>query len=255
MNQPRGPTAATFAASPSPQPRATASSSASSRPSRSISAGRISAQADGELMLVGDEAWISNDLVIPGNVDFSVGRVAFTGNVTINGGVRSGFSVKCGGDLHIGGLVEVADIDCHGSLNSRGGIAGDGRATLAVGGRTHIVYLDGVHGRVGGDLEVERELVNCRLVIGGALSCAAATIMGGEIAVTGSLLVKSLGSRLRVRHRHPPGRRTADRDRPGDRRPRSSRPHQQARQDRRAGTPARALPRASPPPIASVSPS
>ena len=158
------------------------------------SGGRIIAQAEGVLMLKDNELSVTQSLEVPGQVDFSTGNIDFPGAVTIAGGVGSGFKVTAGGDIHIGGLIEVAEIRCGGDLIARGGMAGNGRGTLEVQRNVQIVYLEKVVGTLSGDLVVEREIADCKLVVGGDLKCPNGTILGGEITVTGSLLVKAIGS-------------------------------------------------------------
>jgi len=158
------------------------------------SGGRIIGQADGVLVLNNNELSVTQSLDVPGNVDFSTGNIDFPGTVTVAGGVGSGFKVTAGGDFHVGGLIEVADIRCGGDLIARGGMAGNGRGTIKVERNVQIVYLERVVGALGGDLIVEREIADCKLVVGRDLRCPEGTIVGGHIAVTGSLVVKAIGS-------------------------------------------------------------
>jgi len=158
------------------------------------SGGRIIAQVDGVLVLKDNELSVTQSLEVPGDVDFSMGNIDFSGAVTIAGGVGSGFKVTAGGDIHIGGLIEVAEIRCGGDLIARGGMAGNVRGTLKVERNAQIVYLEKVTGTVSGDLIVEREIADCKLIVGRDLKCPNGTILGGEITVTGSLVVKAIGS-------------------------------------------------------------
>jgi len=158
------------------------------------SGGRIIAQADGVLVLKDKELSVTQSLEVPGHVDFSTGNIDFPGSVTIAGGVGSGFKVTAGGDLHIGGLIEVAEIRCGGDLIARGGMAGNGRGRLRVTRNVQVVYLEKVVGALNGDLIVEREITDCKLVVGRDLRCPNGTILGGEITVTGALMVKAIGS-------------------------------------------------------------
>jgi len=158
------------------------------------SGGRIIAQAAGVLMLKDNALSVTQSLEVPGQVDFSTGNIDFPGSVTIAGGVGSGFKVTAGGDIHVGGLIEVAEIRCGGDLIARGGMAGNGRGTLEVERNVQIVYLEKVVGALTGDLVVERVIADCKLVVGGDLKCPNGNILGGDINVTGSLLVKAIGS-------------------------------------------------------------
>lgn len=158
------------------------------------SLGRIIAEKDGVLVLRENELSVIQSLEVPGYVDFSTGHITFAGSVKIAGGVRPGFKVTADGDIHVGGLIESAEIRCGADFVARGGMAGSGRGTISVGRNAQIVYLDKVTGTCSGNLDVEREIVDCKLVVGQDLNCPNGAILGGEIAVTGSLVVKVIGS-------------------------------------------------------------
>lgn len=158
------------------------------------SSGQIVVQVDGVLVLKNNELSVAQSLDVPGPVDFATGNIDFPGSVTIAGGVGSGFKVTASGDIHVGGLIEVAEIHCGGDLIARGGMAGNGRGTIRKARNVQIVYLEKVVGKLSGNLIVERAITDCRLIVGGDVRCPNGTIFGGEIAVTGSLMVKSIGS-------------------------------------------------------------
>ncbi|MDX2131713.1 MAG: FapA family protein [Planctomycetota bacterium] len=156
--------------------------------------GRVIAQREGVLTLRDGEVEVSQALEINGPVDFSSGNIDFAGDVYISGGVRAGFRVKAGRALRVGGLAEASAIECAGDFDAPGGMAGDGRGTLEVGGTARVAYLDAVSGTIKGDLFVERELIACRLAVGGSVRSPAGTVLGGTLALASSLDVRVLGS-------------------------------------------------------------
>lgn len=151
------------------------------------------ARVDGILAFDRNRVCVSQVLEVSGNVDFSSGHIDFAGDVSVAHGVKSGFKIKSGGTLRVEGLVEVADITCAKHLELRLGMAGNGSGTLSVGGDAHVGYLNCVSGTIQGSLSVQRELVDCTLVVGNDLLCPNGTVFGGELNVTGSLIVKVLG--------------------------------------------------------------
>lgn len=157
------------------------------------SSGAVVVAKDGVLNLVNNVLSVSQVLEIPGALDFTIGHVDVEGDVRIGNGVRPGFKIRATGAVTIKGLVEVGDITC-GELAISGGIAGAGRGELHVAKDVHFNYADGIKGVIGQNLFVASELTNCHLVIGEDLKAPGATIFGGEIAVTGSLQAKVLGS-------------------------------------------------------------
>lgn len=156
--------------------------------------GRIIAQADGVLVLGKSGLSITALLDVAGDVDFSISNIDFNGSVNIAGGVLPGFEVKAKEDLHVNKLIEGAKIECGGNLIARSGMVGQDRGEIKVGGNAMIPYLDDVKGVVNGDLIVDREINDCRLIVGADLKCPNGAILGGEVGVTGSLVVKVLGS-------------------------------------------------------------
>lgn len=157
------------------------------------SSGAIVATKAGVVNLANNVLCVSQMLDIPGALDFTIGHVDVEGDVRIGNGVRPGFKIRATGTVTIKGLVEIGDITCA-DLNIQGGIAGAGRGELHVSKDAHVNYADGVRGVIGHSLFVASELTNCHLVIGEDLNAHGATIFGGDIAVTGSLHAKALGS-------------------------------------------------------------
>jgi len=128
------------------------------------------------------------------SIDFSTGNIDFDGTVIVRGGVRDRFEVKATEDIIVDGLIEAATINCRRNFTCRRGMAAKGQGQLVVDGDAVVGYLNNVKGRIKGNLTVQRELINCDLVIGGNLICDQATVIGGIVAVSGSVRVAALGS-------------------------------------------------------------
>lgn len=156
--------------------------------------GRIIAQTEGALIREGEKIFIRQALQIPGYVDFSTGNLDFTGDIQINKGIRDLFVVKATGNVEVGGLIEAATVECGGNLLARGGFAGRTRGTARVGGNLIARYLDNVQGEIKGDLIVDREVINCDLVVHGSVRSPQGLIIGGRILVVGRCEVAVLGS-------------------------------------------------------------
>ncbi len=155
---------------------------------------QIIAQLDGIILVRDGVAMVSEHLDIPGDVDFSTGRIDFQGSVNIGGSVKPGFSIKTTGNLDVHKLIEGTEIECEANFTAAGGIVGQGRGTLDVKGDVTVSHIADVKGVIGGALKVEREIIDCTLDIGGDLSISNGSIIGGELTVTGSLFAKTLGS-------------------------------------------------------------
>lgn len=156
--------------------------------------GTLIAQRDGVLNRTLDKASIHNRLEIPHDVDFSTGNIDCDGDVKIHGGVRGLFTVKARGSIEVGGLIESATLIAGGDFIAHGGVAGGESGVVTVGGNCTARYLDAVELDVRGDLEVMREMINCRVVVHGSVKSPNASIIGGELRVTGDVCVAVLGS-------------------------------------------------------------
>ncbi|MCK4873313.1 MAG: DUF342 domain-containing protein [Phycisphaerales bacterium] len=127
-------------------------------------------------------------------VDFSTGNIDFTGDITVNKGVRDGFRISVDGSLIVNGLIEAAVIEATGDAVFRRGMAGREKGRFNIAGSLHARYLDSITGSVGLDLTIDKELVNSEVDIGRRLIAPSGVLFGGGVAVTAEAEVKSLGT-------------------------------------------------------------
>lgn len=156
--------------------------------------GRVVAQADGILEYQRGLLRVKPVFEVRGSVDFSTGNIDFDGTVIVREGVRDRFEIKVTEDLIVEGLIEAAIISCGRNFTCNQGMAAKGQGQLAVEGDAVARYLNNVNSRIKGNLTVQRELINCDLVIGGTLRCDQGTIIGGSATVGGSVRVAALGA-------------------------------------------------------------
>ena len=161
-------------------------------------AGRLVAQITGVLERQGDIATIRHVMCVDGSVDFSTGNIRFNGDVLVRGGICDCFVVKATGQIEVGGLIEAATLESGGDLVARGGFAGRERGTAHIGGDLVARYLDNVHGHVGRDLIVEREVINCDLVVHNGVRIHRGSIIGGRLVIAGAVEAATLGSAAAV---------------------------------------------------------
>ncbi len=156
--------------------------------------GDLVAQAEGLLHRDRDAACIRNFLEVSDNVDFSTGNIDFRGDIAIRNDVKDCFVVRATGHVEVHGMIEAATIECGGDLIARGGFAGREQGRASVGGSLRGKYLDNIHAEARGDLCIDREVINCRLVIHGRIDSPAGSIIGGQTVVTGAAHIAALGS-------------------------------------------------------------
>ena len=132
---------------------------------------------------------------IRSNIDFSTGNINFPGDVTIDGDVSSGFSVKAGGNLIIKGVVEDAVIESAGNLVIAKGIYGGTAGEVIAGKDLRCNYIENASLNVKGDITVD-------YIIDGKITCygnihlsgSKELIVGGEIKLRGELVARDIGN-------------------------------------------------------------
>lgn len=156
--------------------------------------GRLIAQQAGVLEYDQGKLRVRNCLHVAGFVDFSSGNVDFDGDVEVAKGVRDKFVVKATGTVTVHGLIEAATIETGKDLVARGGVAFKEAGHILAHGDLHARYLDNVSGTVEHHATVDREVINCQLVVVGNLDVERGSIIGGFVRVTGRARVGNLGS-------------------------------------------------------------
>ncbi|MBO6514439.1 MAG: DUF342 domain-containing protein [Phycisphaerales bacterium] len=141
---------------------------------------------------------VSKELEIRGDVDFTSGRIAFPGSVSVQGSVRDRFSVIAEGDISINGLVERAKVISQGSITLSRGMAGKDVGRIRAEGDLDAGYLEGVHARVHGRTGIRGEITNCQLNSLGEINSPQAAIRGGVICATKGAVIASAGSETGV---------------------------------------------------------
>ncbi len=156
--------------------------------------GSIRALKDGVLSLARLKISIVDAMEVPGAVDFSTGNIDFVGSVKVKDGIRDNFTLRATGDVTIGGLIEAADLIVGGDCTCERGVAARGSGHMLVDGSLKSAYLNGVCGRIRGSLAIDREIVGCELLVGGDVTVARGSIVGGTLIVGGALKVASIGT-------------------------------------------------------------
>ncbi|MBN1435488.1 MAG: DUF342 domain-containing protein [Sedimentisphaerales bacterium] len=142
---------------------------------------------------------INPKLVIPGNVDFSVGNIDSPGDVEIGKNVLDLFKVCGGNDIDIQGVAEAAEIHAQRDLAIRGGVAGKDKGVFTAGRDFRSKYVTNAKVKAGGDVEVGKEIVQCDLSCGGRLIVENGDLIGGHTFAIGGAVIGNLGSESNVK--------------------------------------------------------
>lgn len=137
---------------------------------------------------------ILNILEIGDHVDFSTGNIEFAGSVVVQKGIRDCFQVTCSEGLTVHGLIEAAHLKVEGDATFNRGMAGREKGTVQIDGSLNARYLECVSGRIGKDLNVIKEILNCNLVIGRGLTIVGGALIGGCTRIGRSVELDIIGS-------------------------------------------------------------
>lgn len=156
----------------------------------------LEAAMDGQPRLQNNRVNVVPILDVPGDVDFSTGNINFTGSVNIKGNVISGFTVKAMGDIYVGGCIEMATIECGGTLTVKAGIVGMEKALIMCRGNVNAKFIDKATVYADGDITVDESLMYSQVSSSGNIVLAGKKgfIMGGVTRATKSLKCNQLGT-------------------------------------------------------------
>ncbi len=150
---------------------------------------------DGVIRFIRDTVDVNEVLKVNSNVDQLTGNVNFSGDITIEGDVSTGFSVKSGGNIIVKGVVEDAAIEAVGNVHISKGINGGGKNGIHVGGNLKTKYIEHANIHVEGNLSADY-IIDSNVTCLGNIELAGSRelIVGGEIRVMGELSAKDIGS-------------------------------------------------------------
>ena len=159
---------------------------------------QVHSEIEGKYILGDGKASVLDSHLVNGDIDISVGNVAFVGKkLEINGSVLPGFKVKCKKDIYIAqGVQNSAEIVAGGDLSVKGGTIGSD-VVIQCWGCATIDFIENV-GRieVKGDLIITDAIIQGHARVGNDLFVAKGkgTLIGGSFIVGGSAYITELGS-------------------------------------------------------------
>lgn len=133
---------------------------------------------------------------VRGDIDLKTGNINFIGTVIIRGEVPTGYEIKAGGDIQIGGIVDGAYLEAGGNITVRGGIAGCKRGKIIAGGNIQAAYLNQADVKAGQDVIIESSLLHSEVQAKGSIICQSGPIIGGKLWAGKNIKAKEIGNRL-----------------------------------------------------------
>lgn len=156
------------------------------------------AQGDGHVALINNRVEITQVFEVRGDVDYSSGDIDFVGTVRISGNVITGFRVKAGGDVEIGGSVEGAEVYADGSVMVKGGITGGAKGIVKAGSNILTRFAENARLEAGHSVYVKEAIIQSHVKAGSSVKVTdkKAIIVGGIIQAASQVESKVLGAQL-----------------------------------------------------------
>jgi hypothetical protein len=133
---------------------------------------------------------------VPGDLDFSVGNIRFSGAVTVGGSVLPGFVIEAGGPVVIGGNVDDARVTSGGDVTVRGGILGGGQAEVLAAGQIQTQFIEHARIEAGSDVIVRNYTLHSNISANGRIRAVTGkgAIIGGTVRSAAAIEVREIGS-------------------------------------------------------------
>jgi uncharacterized protein (DUF342 family) len=162
---------------------------------------RIIAKVAGRVVYDHRRLSIQEVLDIRGDVNFDTGNVDSSIDVNIKGTVRDRFKVKSAKCISVGGAVEAAHIEAGADVAVMGGIVGRNEGKVTASGVIGAKFCDEAYLRAGGDIQVTKQLMNCRAHSEGRILSPRGAVIGGCVYARHGMEVATLGSDANVHTR------------------------------------------------------
>ncbi|MBU8906987.1 DUF342 domain-containing protein [Desertibacillus haloalkaliphilus] len=157
---------------------------------------KLYAIVDGQVSVEQKQIHVYPVFEVHGDIDMKVGNISFVGNVTIRGGVPSGFKIESKGDIRIHGTVEAADLQSEGSIYVLAGIAAQGKGRVEAKQDVHTTFINQGNVKTGGDLFVDQSILHSECEAGGNIYCHKGNVVGGGLSAGQQIVVKNLGNEM-----------------------------------------------------------
>ncbi len=156
--------------------------------------GRIAfSTCSGRAIIEKDRLSVVDQLVIPGNVDVSIGDIDFNGFVEIKGDVPDDFDVRSTKGIKIGGHVGACHIESRGSIDI-GAMAGREIGHIFCQGNLRAKYLNQVTVLCYGDVDIASEIRYSRIKATGHVQVERGFIIGGEVVALKGISAATIGA-------------------------------------------------------------
>jgi hypothetical protein len=156
----------------------------------------LAAATDGNVRYNGSVIEISEGFVVKGNVDFSTGNINYVKSIVVEGDIKSGFKIVCGGDLQVSGTIEDADIQVNGNVLCKMGFIGQGRGVVSAKGDVNIGFMKNQTAKSRQNIVIAKEALNATLLARKAVEVHGnpLSLAGGRVLARDSVTAFTIGN-------------------------------------------------------------
>ncbi len=160
---------------------------------------KLISDVDGYAILEGGRVFVSNVYDVQADVDNSTGDIEFDGSVLVRGNVRTGFKIKCAGNVEVYGVVEGAEIEAGGDIILHRGIQGMNRCRITSKGNMVSKFIESADVMVEGFVNAE-SILNSRVSAQGdiVVSGRGGNIIGGTVRSRTLIEATNIGTAMGV---------------------------------------------------------
>ncbi|MEI8094034.1 MAG: FapA family protein [Spirochaetales bacterium] len=157
---------------------------------------RVVSGADGQVMVLQGKITVETVMIIPGDVDNSVGNINFLGSILVKGSVADGFTVKAVGNIEVLGNVGKSVLETHADIIVHQGINGGGEGRVDAGQNIYSKFIQNATAEAGMFVIVSDGILHSRVIAGQKILCKGkrAKIVGGYLRATEEINASSLGA-------------------------------------------------------------
>jgi uncharacterized protein (DUF342 family) len=147
-------------------------------------------------MILQGKITVETVMIIPGDVDTSVGNINFLGSIIVRGSVADGFTVKAVGNIEVMGNVGKAFLETHADIVVHQGINGGGEGKVTAGQNIFSKFIQNATAEAGGFVLVSDGILHSRVIAGQKILCKGkrAKVVGGYLRATEEINASSFGA-------------------------------------------------------------
>ena len=156
------------------------------------------AKMSGRVRWNGSILKVDNVYTVNGDVGLKTGHVKHPGALVVEGDITEGSVVTVDGDIEVKGIMEKASVTSGGAITIHGGIVGSEGTSVMAKGAVHVRYILDAEVRAGGEVLVEREIINSTVHTSGTLEIPQGRIVGGKVSAVQGIRAGQAGTEANV---------------------------------------------------------